>query len=193
MAGHANTIEDTLKHLKQENDAVYFIETGTFKGDTTNIAKDIFKNVYSIEIRENLYEKAKERFNAFGNVTLLYGDSSVVLENIKSEIKNNAIFFLDAHWAGDLSSKGKSDSPLLEELNILRERVDIYKDIIVIDDIGWVGKKNKIIFKPEWKSKYFPKGGIFKYDWTHINLKEIKNLFENARFIEKDDRLIIYT
>lgn len=38
------------------------IETGTFRGDMVNAQKNIFDNIFSIELDENLAKKAQKRF-----------------------------------------------------------------------------------------------------------------------------------
>lgn len=193
MANHAHTIQEDLELFQKQNDATYFVETGTFNGDTTEIARHIFKKVFSIELHDDLYEKAKKRFSKDEEVEMVHGDSSVVLPEVLKKINGPTVFFLDAHWAGDLSSKGETDTPILEELHQIQKRVGQYKDVIVIDDISWVGKKESVTFQPEWKSKYFPDGGIFEYDWTHVCMQDIFEIFGKENCVERNDRLIITT
>tara|TARA_B100001167_G_scaffold190895_1_gene158978 strand:+ start:1311 stop:1889 length:579 start_codon:yes stop_codon:yes gene_type:complete len=192
MAGYSNTISETLNELKKKNDIYYFVETGTFQGDTTKLAQNIFNKVYTIELNNKLYNKARKNL-ASDSTLVLHGDSASVLNNILNDLDKNSLFFLDAHWAGDLSSKGETDTPLWKELNVIKQRDGKYNDVIVIDDISWLGKKDKIIFKSEWKSKYYPNGGTFEYDWSDIKKSDVKNLFHNKKIIEVDDRMIIYT
>nr|QPI16690.1 MAG: hypothetical protein NIOZUU159_00184 [Virus NIOZ-UU159] len=82
------------------------IETGTFKGDGTQILSKIFKKVYTIEINDLLYNTAVNKFSNTKNIKCLKGDSKRVLLEISSQpnLKNeNILFWLDAHWSGDSS------------------------------------------------------------------------------------------
>lgn len=192
MAGFAQTISNLLAEIKKKNNAYYFVETGTFHGDTTKKAATIFEHVFTIDIDMGLSLKAKLA-NSFKNCDFLCGNSPEILEELIPRLDKNTVFFLDAHWAGDLSSRASTDTPLKEELLIILKRNNLYQDIIVIDDIGWIGKRGEIGFKPEWNSKYFPNGGVFAYDWSHITKDDILNMFKGKKYEEKDDRMIIYT
>ena len=82
------------------------IETGTFKGDGTQILSKIFKKVYTIEIDDILYNTAVNKFSNTKNIKCLKGDSKRVLLELSSQprLKNeNILFWLDAHWSGDSS------------------------------------------------------------------------------------------
>ena len=58
-----------------------FIETGTYRGDTTAEASKIFNEVHSIEIWEPLYREAQKRFAQYSNVTLYCGDTTARIES----------------------------------------------------------------------------------------------------------------
>lgn len=190
MVSFSHTIEQTLKDISEKYNLSVFVETGTFKGTTTLIASKIFKSVYTIELSEELYEAAKEKFKDIKNIKCLHGDSPLVLASLINELDENAVFFLDAHWAGELTKRKEVDSPLLEELSVLAERNETHKDVIIIDDVSFFGKKDEFLFTNE-KSAYFPEGGIFKWDWSNIDKKKVLELFPRKEILEKDDRLFI--
>jgi len=192
MAGYSNTIAQILEDIHKKTNIDCFVETGTFMGTTTKIAQGIFKQVFTIELNERLFQKAQNDLTQ-DNTHVLQGNSIDVLHKIKEQLTEDTVFYLDAHWAGDLTSRGEKDCPLLEELRLIKERVGKYHDVIIVDDIGWVGKKEEIVFKPEWKSKYFPDGGVFQYDWSDIQLSDIYDMFPDKEAVLVDDRLIIYT
>jgi len=193
MSGYSHTIGEKIKELNENNKYACFVETGMFKGDTTLAASKHFNKVYSIELDKELFRKGRARLSEEKNVYVFQGDSSVVLKKVIKLLNGNTIFFLDAHWAGNLSSKNKTDTPLINELITIKKERGNFSDIIIIDDYGWVGNKGKIDFKKEWGSKYFPEGGVFKYDWTHVQDSEIRNMFKNKKIYLEDDRLIIHT
>jgi len=74
-----------------------FIETGTFKGDMIGMVGSHFDMVYSIELDNGLYKKARERFFEKENVKLFVGDSAVELKKILVKLNEPALFWLDAH------------------------------------------------------------------------------------------------
>ena len=53
-----------------------FIETGTYLGDTTALAAEVFPIIHTIELLPTFYEKAVERFQYNYNVTVHLGDSA---------------------------------------------------------------------------------------------------------------------
>jgi len=102
-----------------------FIETGTCLGDTCWVMKDICKEVYSVEFREDRFKDCVKRFKNYDNVKLFNGDSKDILPVILKNIKKDAFFWLDAHnW---------TYSPALQELNIILQRSN--NDLILIDDM----------------------------------------------------------
>ncbi|TAK57735.1 hypothetical protein EPO17_01260 [Patescibacteria group bacterium] len=169
-----------------------FVETGTFTGKTTEIASRIFKSVYTIELGKDLFQKVRKKFEGTKNITCLEGESSHVLAKLIPKITEDAIFFLDAHWAGELSVKGNLDSPLMEELTILSKRNVTNQDLIIIDDVGFFNKKSSIFYpNPKADSLYFPNGGLFEWDWKHIDKQKVLDLFPGKKSVEMDDRLFI--
>ena len=193
MVGYSHTIENTLRNLSKETKIDSFVETGTFQGKTIEIASKIFSNNCTIELNNDLYLKAEIKFRN-KNIKCFLGHSPVILKRLIKNFKVNSIFFLDAHWAGELSSRYNEDTPLLEELEIIFSRVGKFEDVIIIDDVSFMNKKGKYIFTKEMKSQYFPNGGKFEWDWTNVDKKAILKKFSGCKkVIEQEDRLIIYT
>jgi len=86
------------------------IETGTFTGNGTIKLSEYFNKVYTIEINENLFNKAKKKFINNKNIICLQGDSKIVFTKLfddKNIKNNNILFWLDAHWSGDSSVNWK--------------------------------------------------------------------------------------
>jgi protein-L-isoaspartate O-methyltransferase len=78
--------EEFLSILKNDLNIKTFIETGTYLGETTLKASEIFDEVHSIELSKSLYDKAKTLFKNKINIKLYYGDSKNILPIIS---KNN--------------------------------------------------------------------------------------------------------
>jgi hypothetical protein len=109
------------------------IETGTYMGDMVEAQRKRFKNVISIELGKDLFEKAKMRFKKNKNVILYKGDSGTVLPQILQDIKEPAIFWLDGHYSEGVTARGDKDCPILEELKAILE-TEKFNHVLLIDD-----------------------------------------------------------
>ena len=99
------------------------VETGTYYGDMIYAQLDNFSRIYSIELSERLYRKAKRRFKKNESVTLLHGDSSEVLHEIVPKFKEPVLFWLDGHYSGGITAQGKLDTHYEIGRASCRERV----------------------------------------------------------------------
>ena len=118
----------TLENNKNNN---IFIETGTYKGETTRAASDVgFKEVHTIELQDRLYEESRE------NLSDLIDIDKVFLHKGDSRI-------LDAHIDGGNYIPGVTPEirkcPLYEELNCIKNH-SIKNHTIIIDDVRILGK-----------------------------------------------------
>ncbi len=68
--------------------------------------KDAFKDVYSVEIGDDLYNAAKQKFRNSKNVHLFHGDSGKVLAELLYRIDQPALFWLDGHYSAGITAKG---------------------------------------------------------------------------------------
>lgn len=192
---------DLIKNLISDKYKIA-IESGTFKGDGTNELSKYFKNVYTIEIDNILFNNAKDRFKNNTNIICLHGDSKEVIskllddENIQNQ---NILFWLDAHWSGDNSvnwnkSKWKGYNvntgyigekingkiPGINQVPLEEEIYQIYNNcknecIIYIDDFDKINPKTlKGI-----KNKCF-----IGEDYSHLDFNKIFN-YINDRIIFK--------
>ena len=160
-----------IKYAKLYNCEI-LIETGTYFGDTSFFCKDYFKQVYTIELSEHLFNLALKRFENYDNVYPLQGDSSIILPTILKEINQKTLFWLDAHYCLDnFTAQGDKDTPIIEELNLILEH-SIKDHVILIDDARVFGY---------WK------------DYPSINyIKEyIYSKRQNAIFEVRNDMMII--
>ncbi|HUX57068.1 MAG TPA: hypothetical protein VMV77_08845 [Bacteroidales bacterium] len=113
-----------------------FIETGALVGDGIQHALDAgFKTVFSIELSKTLYNRCVDRFKNCDNVHLIHGDSSKVLGDLLTMIKEPTTFWLDAHESKPVE---KNKSPLISELRIISNH-PIKTHTILIDDIRCFG------------------------------------------------------
>lgn len=109
-----------------------FVETGTYKGETINDCKDYFKELYSIELSNELFTLCKERFSEYKNIHILEGNSGNVLPEILNDKKEAILFWLDAHYSDVGTAKGDKDTPIIKELDFIFNNVSNF--CILIDD-----------------------------------------------------------
>ncbi len=128
----------TLELYAKKFNLKVFIETGTYYGDMVAAMKDIFDQLYSIELSKELHEKAVKRFKEIRKIKIIHGDSGVELGNLLKEIDKPALFWLDGHYSGGITAKGDQESPIYEELNHILSKSR--KDVIVIDDASCFGR-----------------------------------------------------
>ncbi|SRR6266404_3299312 len=110
-----------------------FVETGTYLGDMVDAMKSSFREIYSVELSQELYERARDRFRSEPNIHLLQGDSSDVLPQILKDLREPALFWLDGHFSGGVTARGEVDFPILVELDHIRNH-PIKNHVILIDD-----------------------------------------------------------
>jgi hypothetical protein len=123
------------KELFEKYPNPVFIETGTWHGDGVQQAIDAgFKVIYSIELSLELYQRCCERFKDVPFVSLIQGDSCIVLEDVISSIGDPITFWLDGHFSGGDTVMGKYKSPIMQELDAIG-RHPIKNHTILIDDL----------------------------------------------------------
>jgi hypothetical protein len=125
---------ELVKALKQLLPLKYFVETGTFEGETIEQVRLLFEEVHSVELSEGYYLQAVERFRSNPEVQLYQGNSEAVLKSLYPRLKGEAVlYWLDAHWCvADKTAGHQSQCPLLQELDAIQKlNLD---SAILIDD-----------------------------------------------------------
>lgn len=108
---------------------VAIIETGTFRGTSTELMAETDLPIYSVEGLARNYGFARARLWRKRNVHLYQGDSREVLRKLfvgkLRALRGGTVFaYLDAHWNADL--------PLREELEIIFDHCPAA--VVMIDD-----------------------------------------------------------
>ncbi len=110
-----------------------FIETGTYLGDMVFALRNQFDRIESVELDKILYQSALVQFAPWRHIRIHYGDSATVLPQILSNLDRPALFWLDGHYSGGITSKGEKNTPILEELkSVLGHPTKSH--VILIDD-----------------------------------------------------------
>jgi hypothetical protein len=108
------------------------VETGTYHGHMVEAVKGSFPLVYSIELDDTLYEAARRQFQDHQHIHLLHGDSGQLIEEVLSQLKGPALFWLDAHFSGQGTS-GEGMNPIEREVMAILES-DERRHVVLIDD-----------------------------------------------------------
>jgi hypothetical protein len=128
----------TLREYSERYGLKVLVETGTYYGDMVEAMKCIFDHIYSIELGDDLYRRAKERFKRQKHVEIIHGDSGKELGNVMSKIHQPALFWLDGHYSAGNTAKGDKETPIYEELQYILNARD-RGHVIVIDDARCFG------------------------------------------------------
>tara|TARA_E500000178_G_scaffold335627_1_gene372729 strand:- start:126 stop:743 length:618 start_codon:yes stop_codon:yes gene_type:complete len=114
-----------------------FIETGTLIGDTILKLSKNFNKCVTIEPSKKFYEISKRRFIKLKNVEIINGTSEDSLEGVLKNIKKqNVTIYLDAHDSGMGTFSGNKLTPIIQELNLIKNYKKNFENcVIIIDDV----------------------------------------------------------
>lgn len=110
---------DVILALQSRMRLEEFVETGTYRGETTAWAAEHFGRITTIELSPKFHAAAVERFRATPAVRVLNGTSAAVLREVVPALGGPAVFWLDAHWSGLDTAGRETECPLLEEIAII--------------------------------------------------------------------------
>jgi hypothetical protein len=135
MNGQTSRLEAT-RQIIHALDIEQIVETGTFRGTTTEWFAQFGIPVETVEAHPRYYSFAKARLRRYENVRIYFESSVSFLKNRIRRTKKNEIaglFYLDAHWEHYL--------PLREELELIfgyyKNAVVLIDDFNVHDDPGY--------------------------------------------------------
>jgi hypothetical protein len=115
------------------------IETGTFRGDTTQILAETFHECITIERSPHFAQSARTRFIGDPRITILEGSSRDKLTEAIPEKDLSSFFWLDAHGIYDFEDPTAEENPLLAELQMIISGRNSSNTIIAIDDARGMG------------------------------------------------------
>ncbi len=88
-----------------------FVETRTHLGDLSRVLADKFREVYTMEAEDDLYERAKRKFDPQPHIHCLGGASPELLASILRRISEPCVFLLNGH-APDTAGPPRVDQEL---------------------------------------------------------------------------------
>jgi len=97
----------TIKEFAERFGLRVLVETGTYYGDMVEAMKNYFSRIYSIELSNELYEKAKRRFTGDDRIKIIHGDSGIELGKLIARLEQPALFWLDGHYSAGETAKGE--------------------------------------------------------------------------------------
>ncbi|MBI3366405.1 hypothetical protein HY041_02130 [Candidatus Roizmanbacteria bacterium] len=125
--------QGTLREYSRRFNLNILVETGTYMGFTVLAMKNEFERIISIELSNELYERARLKFSRYPRIEVMKGDSSRVIPIILQKINEPALFWLDGHYSGEGTARGDLETPVVREIEaILNHKIKDH--VILIDD-----------------------------------------------------------
>lgn len=123
---------EEIEFLKQQHSPRFFVETGTFQGNTSEWAASRFERVITIEGSPSHHQSASQRLSHLPNIDWLCGDSRTILPQVLDRIgEERSLFWLDAHWMPGCFGQA-AECPIIEELNLINQSRG--EHVILVDD-----------------------------------------------------------
>jgi hypothetical protein len=110
-----------------------FIETGTHYGRMVRALAPRFRTIYSIELSPRLAAIATKEFGRYRHIKIVEGDSAECLPQLIIQLKQPALFWLDAHFCSGESAQGEEESPIESEIAAIISRAP-KGSVILVDD-----------------------------------------------------------
>lgn len=131
---HFSLDPDLARQFAEKLGIKTFVETGTFRGESAEIARALFEEVHTCELSPELHEAACRKFADQPSVHCHLGDSAERLADIRRSLgERPALYWLDAHWCdADDTAGAESQCPLLDELRALAPLHE--RSVVWIDD-----------------------------------------------------------
>jgi hypothetical protein len=112
-----------------------FIITGTFNEHIALEAAKIFREVHIVELAADLYQiPTMNEIMPFNNIRIYH--SANILKGIVSNLKSKIMFFLSTHESAGISTKSRTNTPIIEELKAIRES-NINDAVIIVNNIRY--------------------------------------------------------
>jgi hypothetical protein len=127
-----------LRDVARSHRLRFFVETGTYLGDTVAALAGEFEALVTIELDPGLHERARQRFAGVDRVVCLRGDSGSLLPQIMERVAAPTLFWLDAHYSGPGTARGEIDTPILAELRTIL-RHPSRGHVVLVDDARLFG------------------------------------------------------
>lgn len=140
-----------------------WVETGTYRGDTTAFLSDHAKRVISLEPEPGLYALAAQRFVDVSNVTLINETSEACFPKLLPTLSGNICFWLDGHFSAGGTFLGENHCPVEHELAAIAANRERFSSVtILVDDLRLFGREEgypSADFLVDWAR-------LHRFDWS---------------------------
>ena len=139
-----------------------WVETGTYRGDTTAFLARTAAHVHSIEPGPELAEAARWRFRGNSRVTIHQGLSEDRLPGLLETLEGPVSFWLDGHFSAGITFQGPTDTPIREELAVIAQHLRRLGRVkVLVDDVRCFDPSNPVL------ASYPPRGWLV--EWAETN------------------------
>lgn len=122
-----------------------WIETGTFKGDTTAFLAGFADRVVSLEPAPGLFAAAEARFRGAPHVQIVNAPSETAFPGLLADIDGPVCFWLDGHYSAGSTFQGETDTPIGVEMDAIEAALPRLGPVaVLIDDIRLFDPENPI-------------------------------------------------
>lgn len=137
--GYAPPSPAFIKHqvvLRNGIPGATWVETGTYKGDTSALLAENSKKVFTIEPADHLFAAAKKRFASNPNIEVIHGLSEEVFPHLIPTLTGDVNFWLDGHFSAGITHQGPKDTPIEEELACIESHIGNFTRLaVLVDDV----------------------------------------------------------
>ena len=182
------------------------VETGTFKGDGTIELSKRYKKVVTIELDKLLFQKGKKRLLPYLNIECINGNSSDVLKTILPTLTGTTLFWLDAHFSGNVSTDWENSmwKGYIENTGVVDNDISVPQNQnplnLEIETIAKLHKGSAILYIDDIHNFDTQGNGLKNHsfvgeDWTHLNLQSfidsVADRYVDAQYVEGYQMVII--
>jgi|LakMenEpi03Aug12_release.lakeMendotaPanAssembly.Ray.scaffolds.fasta_scaffold48295_8 hypothetical protein len=164
-----------LTNFPQLKSLNIFIESGTYKGDTTRLMTKYYKDIYTFEINPRLFMDSQDASLTakLTNAHHYFGNCYDLMAKVMAMDTRQCFFFLDAHQSG-----ADIHVTLYQELQVINDNYPQTQfGVVVVDDYRL------------WNTEPIPR------NWQHITTQKIVdslNKHKISKTFVVNDRMYIF-
>ena len=139
-----------------------WVETGTYFGATSRWLAARSTQVITIEPDAALARRATRQLSQLKNVCVVQGCSEDVFPELLPQLSGSIAFWLDGHFSGGVTGKGKFETPIQLELDEIQKNIArLSQTTVFVDDFRCFGSAR------DSRGGYPPRG--FLVEWALAN------------------------
>lgn len=151
----------TLRDFARRYGLRVMVETGTNMGQMIAAMRTLMDRIYSIEMDDWSYQRARRKFAGDSRVRMVHGESGATMPSVVAELSQPTLFWLDAH-------NFDKETPIREELAAIAQS-PVRGHVILVDDSKWFDGRNQyptMQWVRDFVARHFP--GYTVEDSMHI-------------------------